>query len=267
MKSEIRSYWEERAREARSDSRTTDDIHMRELEVLECVDTLRRLGVVEGRILDVGCGDGRSTVAIAEAIPTLIVEGIDFSEGMVDHARARATQAQVQDRVSFSVGDVTDLGSSVDSRPYRAALSMRCLINLESAGHQRRALANIAGIVEPGGYYVAIENFHEGHVEMNNARLAVGLPEIPLRWHNRFLTEELFLDWAREHFETIDLDNFASSYYFATRVIYAKMCMMRNEEPDYRHEIHQLAVRLPRNGNFSPIRKAVLRTPCSLGGE
>ena len=260
MNSDIRDYWEERSRGARSDSRTTDDIYMRELEVFECIDTLRRLGVIEGRVLDIGCGDGQSTVAIAEAIPTLRVDGIDFSESMIEHASARALQAQVQDRVSFSVADVTDLLPPVTGGPYRAALSMRCLINLESASDQQRALASVAGFIEPGGYYIAIENFIEGQIEMNNARVAVGLPEIPVRWHNLFFTEDLFLSWGREHFETIDFTNFASSYYFATRVIYSKMCAMRDEEPDYHHEIHQLAVHLPNIGNFSPIRKAVLRT-------
>jgi hypothetical protein len=42
-------------------------------------------------------------------------------------------------------------------------------------------------------------------------------------------------------------------------VIYAAMCQMRGETPDYHHEIHQLAVKLPWIGQFSPVRMAVMR--------
>jgi len=60
-------------------------------------------------------------------------------------------------------------------------------------------------------------------------------------------------------FDIVEVKDFSSTYYFATRVIYSKMCQMRMEEPDYHHEIHQLAVQLPWTGKFSPIRMVVMR--------
>jgi hypothetical protein len=92
---------------------------------------------------------------------------------------------------------------------------------------------------------------------MNSARKQMGLPEIPVRWHNLFFTQDSFTAALAGHFENVAFKDFSSSYYFATRVIYSAMCQMRNEPPDYRHEIHQLAPRLPWFGQFSPIRMVI----------
>jgi hypothetical protein len=113
--------------------------------------------------------------------------------------------------------------------------------------------------LKPQGYYLAVENFVEGHDAMNRARQAVGLPEIPVRWHNLYFEEKSFRIMAEPFFENITFKDFSSSYYFATRVIYSALCMMRGEKVDYNHEIHQFAPRLPWIGQFSPIRMAVLR--------
>jgi hypothetical protein len=88
----------------------------------------------------------------------------------------------------------------------------------------------------------------------------MGLPEIPVRWHNLFFNEDEFRSRVAGWFSEILFEDFSSAYYYATRVIYSAMCKARNEEPDYRHDIHKLAVDLPPLGkNFSPIRMFVLK--------
>jgi len=94
---------------------------------------------------------------------------------------------------------------------------------------------------------------------MNKARQCVGLSEIPLRWHNLFLRKKDFLKDVNPLFELISFNEFASAYYFATRVVYSKMCHMNNVEPDYSHDIHKLSVDLPWFGEFSPVKMAVMR--------
>ena len=71
-----------------------------------------------------------------------------------------------------------------------------------------------------------------------------------MRWHNLYFREAEFAAPAAPFFDEITFKDFSSSYYFATRVIYSGMCKMRGEEPDYEHEIHQLAVTLPWTGQF-----------------
>ncbi|HVM14372.1 MAG TPA: class I SAM-dependent methyltransferase [Egibacteraceae bacterium] len=59
-------------------------------------------------VVDVGCGTGWSTVAIARGFPNATVVGLDLDESSVAAARANAEQSGVADRVTFEVRDAAD---------------------------------------------------------------------------------------------------------------------------------------------------------------
>jgi SAM-dependent methyltransferase len=56
------------------------------------------------QVLDIGCGTGPTTCAVARAVSQGRVRGLDISRQMVEAARTRATQAGLTN-VSFDVGD------------------------------------------------------------------------------------------------------------------------------------------------------------------
>jgi ubiquinone/menaquinone biosynthesis C-methylase UbiE len=262
MRDKIKNYWDERARQYLDNpAATTDDIYLRELEISTIIQTLNEIRLpVQGKLLDVGCGDGYSLLKVARTFGNLFFFAIDYSENMIRLAQQRLEgPSELKSRIQFKVGDVMELDQICHHLHYDVVLSDRCLINLDSFETQSHAIAQIANHTKPGGYYIAIENFIEGHENMNAARRQMGLPEIPVRWHNRYFEEKPFVQCAERFFEDISFKEFSSSYYFATRVIYSAMCQMRRETPDYNHEIHQLAVHLPWVGKFSPIRMVVMR--------
>jgi len=123
-----------------------------------------------------------------------------------------------------------------------------------SSEEQYNAIAQIAEHLVPGGYYFGIENFLQGQKAFNRMRLAVGLPEIPVRWHNHFFDEEAFQAETGKLFDSVVIESFSSSYYLATRVIYSAGCHLMGVEPDYFHPIHRTAGKLPAFGDFSPIK-------------
>lgn len=260
---EIKNYWEQRAQEnADSPQATTNDVYLRKLELATITDAIKQLNLAAGAtVLDVGCGDGYTTLDVAAGLPGLTFVGIDYSAQMIENAKRQLAQREpeLQQRMSFKVGDANNLQGSVGEQTFDVVTTDRCLINLTSLESQTRAIREIAKQTKPGGYYVAIENFVEGQDNMNAMRRSVGLPEIPVRWHNLFFREEDFVSAAKPYFDEIEFRDFSSAYYFATRVIYSAMCQMRGESPDYEHEIHQLAINLPWTGQFSPIRMIVLR--------
>lgn len=262
MSERIRQYWEDRAKTYASlPAATTDDVYLRELEIETVIQTLCGLDVpTNSSVLDVGCGDGYSTLRVARRFPGFTFLGVDYSQGMIENAQGRLeTEPELRGQVSFIRGDVLRLSELCGDGAYDVILTGRCLINLDSVADQSAAIAQIGTRTKPGGFYVAIENFMEGHENMNKARSAVGLPEIPVRWHNLYFREREFVQSSERFFEVIELADFASSYYFATRVVYSKMCQMRGEKPDYQHDTHKLAVDLPPFGQFCPIRMAILR--------
>jgi ubiquinone/menaquinone biosynthesis C-methylase UbiE len=258
---EIKQYWDERAATlSDTPAATTHDVHLRELEIATLTRELDLLGLRDGAtVVDLGCGDGYSTVNVVERLPALRMIGIDYSPRMIESAERRLAATSFAGRVEFRVGDATDLPTALSGVTPAAVITDRVLINLTSFDAQRRVMEQIADALEPGGTYLAIENFMSGQEELNRARATVGLPAISVRWHNLYFDDDEFRQAAESVFATVRLDEFASSYYFATRVVYSAMCAMRSEEPDYDHEIHRLATRLPPFGNFSPIRLAVMR--------
>ncbi|MBU2662783.1 class I SAM-dependent methyltransferase [Actinoplanes bogorensis] len=57
------------------------------------------------RVLDLGCGAGHSSVALARAYPAITVRGIDLDPDSITDARTAAAAAGVADRVTFAVAD------------------------------------------------------------------------------------------------------------------------------------------------------------------
>jgi ubiquinone/menaquinone biosynthesis C-methylase UbiE len=61
------------------------------------------------RILGVGTGPGTIPIDLATAAPQAVVDGLDLSAQMVEHARAAARVAGCDDRVTFVTADAGDM--------------------------------------------------------------------------------------------------------------------------------------------------------------
>jgi 2-polyprenyl-3-methyl-5-hydroxy-6-metoxy-1,4-benzoquinol methylase len=62
----------------------------------------------DGRVADVACGTGWSSISIARAFPGIKVDGIDIDAGSIERARMHAEREGVGDRVSFLFADAAD---------------------------------------------------------------------------------------------------------------------------------------------------------------
>jgi 2-polyprenyl-3-methyl-5-hydroxy-6-metoxy-1,4-benzoquinol methylase len=76
------------------------------------------------RVLDVGCGTGWSSIAIATAYPAVTVDGFDPDETSIELARRNAEMAQVSDRVRFHTEDAADLDTE---GPVAFATAFECV--------------------------------------------------------------------------------------------------------------------------------------------
>jgi ubiquinone/menaquinone biosynthesis C-methylase UbiE len=64
--------------------------------------------------LDVACGTGHASLALARTLPSGRVTAVDFSAGMLDQAKMKAA-AQGINNCAFLEGDMTELGFPSDS--------------------------------------------------------------------------------------------------------------------------------------------------------
>ena len=71
-------------------------------------DIAARLRDGEGRVADVACGTGWSSISIARHFPDIAVDGIDIDAGSIERAKAHAAAEGLTDRVSFLFADAAD---------------------------------------------------------------------------------------------------------------------------------------------------------------
>ena len=115
-----------------------------------------------GRVADIGCGHGASTVLMAEAFPASTFTGSDYHDGSVREASKRASEAGVADRVSFEVAGAQQFSGT----GYDLVTSFDCLHDmgdpLGAAKHVRSALAPDGAwlIVEPAAGDTVAENLN-----------------------------------------------------------------------------------------------------------
>ena len=105
------------------------------------------------RVLDVGCGPGVDTIALAELLGASgSVEGVDADPTMVAAAEHRASAAGLHDRVHHRVADALALPFAAQT--FDAVRSERVFQHLSDP---RAALAEMLRVTRAGGWIVVLE--------------------------------------------------------------------------------------------------------------
>jgi SAM-dependent methyltransferase len=113
-----------------------------------------------GRVADVGCGHGASTVLMAQAFPKSKFVGFDYHEGSIQTARERAREAGVSDRVDFKVAAAKDYSGD----NYDLVTFFDCLHDMgDPVGAARHVLSTLAH----EGSWMIVEPFANDRVEDN----------------------------------------------------------------------------------------------------
>ena len=118
------------------------------IPALEGVEAKLKAG---GKVADVGCGHGASTIVMAQAYPDATFVASDYHKESIDVARQRAEEAGVADRIRFEVASA----KSFSGTGYDLVCFMDCFHDLGdplgAAKHARQALASDGTVlmVEP----------------------------------------------------------------------------------------------------------------------
>lgn len=252
---QVKEYWEARAKNDQGATSTTNDVYLRQIEQRVLVEKCKTFN--HSSILDVGCGDARTTAVVARSLPTSRIQGVDYAAHMIQNATELYSEIY---NIDLSVADCS-LGkpSSDQLSKFDIAYSTRCLINILEDEGRLSAFRFIHKVLKNGGVYLMIENFLEGHQNFNDAREVAGLPRIPVRPHNRFFDTcelEMAIDGLFELEESI---NISSSYYLTTRIVYSKICEEGGVQPDYNDSHHKYGSVLPFAGDCGPVYLKILR--------
>ncbi|MGC0315974.1 class I SAM-dependent methyltransferase [Kitasatospora acidiphila] len=115
-----------------------------------------------GKVADVGCGVGHSTLIMAQAFPQATFHGFDYSAAAIEHARELARQAGLADRVTFEVAPADGFpGQGYDLVSYFNVLhDLGHPVPAARWAHQALAEEGVWMIVEPNAKAALAENQH-----------------------------------------------------------------------------------------------------------
>lgn len=113
-----------------------------------------------GKVADVGCGLGSSTILMAQAYPNSTFVGFDFHPASIDLARQRAAQAGVADRVRFEIASAKEY----PGRDYDFVTFFDCLHDM---GDPQGAAAHVRETLAPTGTWMIVEPFAGDRLEEN----------------------------------------------------------------------------------------------------
>ena len=104
-----------------------------------------------GKVADIGCGDGWSSLGIARAYPGVTVDGYDVDADSVDAARAMAEAEGLADRVRFTLADAATVPAAGD---YDLVSFFECVHDMPDPVAVLRAARRM---VRPGGTVLVMD--------------------------------------------------------------------------------------------------------------
>ena len=127
-----------------------EDVHalihqQRRIIVLRLIDNLNLS--LDSRMLEVGCGAGSTTVALAQR--GYVVNAIDSVRAMVDLTRQLSDRLKTEHRVVASLGDIHNL--PFPDNTFALTLAMGVIPWLHSSD---RAIREMTRVTKPGGYVI-----------------------------------------------------------------------------------------------------------------
>ncbi|WP_433291986.1 class I SAM-dependent methyltransferase [Actinoplanes sp. CA-030573] len=126
-----------------------------------------------GRVLDIGCGSGGLTVAVAQARPTATVTGVDSWAGdwaySQDQCVRNARLAGVGDRVAFDQQNGAAL--AFGDHTFDAVVSCLTFHEMTQISDKVDGVAEALRVVRPGGSFVFVDLFGDKRFYPDPARI------------------------------------------------------------------------------------------------
>jgi 2-polyprenyl-3-methyl-5-hydroxy-6-metoxy-1,4-benzoquinol methylase len=128
-------------------------------EWIPALDGVKEMLERGGRVADVGCGHGASTIVMARAFPNSTFCGFDYHPASIERARELAREAGVADRVDFQIASAKDYPGSYDLVTF-----FDCLHDMgDPAGAARHVFESLT----PRGVWMLVEPFAHDRLEDN----------------------------------------------------------------------------------------------------
>ena len=219
------------------------------LKMLEIRAISKHIGS-KGKVLDAGCGNSRTLAALSKQFQGIQFFGFDYSPEMINESKMYIRAQDLHNRISVCEGSLLDKSSELSGKlgvkdnPFDCVYTERSIINLDSFDQQAKSIEMLWSLVCPGGRLILCEAFNDGLEEINFYRKSADLHPISSPWHNLYLNINELSGIVLNNSEKFEIIEFSGSYYFASRVLNARMSQDMGCEPAYDTSINLCSMNL-----------------------
>lgn len=227
-------------------SSTMSDLTTRRLEIINILPYLKK----GDKCLEVGCGNGSGSIEISKA-KKIDLTCIDFSHDLITLAQKQPVKG-IKGKINFQEQDILKLNIK---NKFDCVFTERCIINLLNWKDQKEALKNMVGALKKGGRLILLEAFKDGLDTLNKAREEIGLIANPPAYHNLLLEKVSLNEYlVGQGMKFVEENNFLSSYYFGSRILYPALARSAKKEIVYNSAFASFFASLTPYGNYAHIK-------------
>lgn len=178
MSSNLEKYFDNNANE--KESGTGYQLFFRDVEINEVIAYLPR----NGRVLEIGCGNGKILQEIKKRRPDLELYGIDFSKEMIHYAKKR-----LGENAHLEVANMLEL--PFENNTFDYVYSVRAIINIQEEKDKIIAINEVYRVLKDECIALLFEMSEKSIAGTNNFLKKIGLKELTPHWHNKYFSSQM----------------------------------------------------------------------------
>jgi len=189
-------------------------------------------------ILELGCGNGLILKRLIKNKTIKKYYGTDFVKELIDIC----IKKHKSKKIDFQNLDMTLINKNTFKTKYDYIITKRAIQNILSSKLQLQTIDNAGYFLKKNGKMILVESSITAQNNINKLRKKFYLPKIFPPFHNLFFNDNKVRMYNFKNVKLIKIDNFSSSFYFISRIIYALYAkIFLKKKPLYNHPLNIIA--------------------------
>tara|TARA_B100000315_G_C14550301_1_gene575416 strand:- start:36 stop:821 length:786 start_codon:yes stop_codon:yes gene_type:complete len=235
LKKKVHDFWVRRSKK-KDHLVCTNDPKLDQLEIDQILNKINN----NKSILEVGCGNGFILKRLLKEKKIKNYFGIDFVDDFISLAKKKYKL----NKVNFAIFDISLTNNRTFDTKYDYIISKRTIQNILSRKMQLNVIDKLGYHLKANGLMILVESSQTAQKKINKCRKLFGLPIIKPPFHNLFFDDRIIRNYKFKNIKLLKIDNFASGFYFLSRIIYASYAKILKKKLDYKNPLNQLGLNI-----------------------
>ena len=192
-------------------------------------------------ILELGCGNGLILKRLIKNRKIKKYYGTDFVKELINICIKKYKSK----KINFQTLDMTLIDKNTFKIKYDYIVTKRAIQNVLDTKLQLKTIDDVGYFLKKNGKMILVESSINAQNNINKLRKKFRLTKIIPPFHNLFFDDNKVRMYHFRNVKLVKIDNFSSSFYFTSRIIYALYSkIFLKKKPFYNHPLNIIATML-----------------------